>query len=178
MLKQRAYAYRYRASVHCTDALARWMQHCKTHLPPSVAVLGLVESPPLVLQYHNGKKSIKRQAVGTDGLALPGQAWRCRAKRREQALGLQRPCRGSCAQAAPGATCSKNLANATPSSSAFANELGNLVNFVLISLKTSLTSSTCSNALCHARRQDRRQLQSCDLSGFGCNLVSVILNRS
>ena len=24
--------------------------------------------------------SIERQAMGTDGLALPGQAWRCRAK--------------------------------------------------------------------------------------------------
>ena len=94
------------------SGLIAWTDHGQT--------LGPVENLPLVQQFRHGKMSIERQAMGTDGLALPGQAWRCRAKRREQALGLQRPCRESCAQTAPGAIGSKNLANATPSSSAFA----------------------------------------------------------
>ena len=42
--------------------------------------LGIVENHLLWLQSRHGKMSIERQAVGTDGLALPGQAWRCRAK--------------------------------------------------------------------------------------------------
>ena len=53
-------------------------------------LLGPIENPPLMLQSRHGKKSIERQAVGTDGTALPGQAWRCRAKKRGQAL----VCRG------------------------------------------------------------------------------------
>ena len=36
--------------------------------------LGSVENLPLVQQSRYGKKSIERQAVGTDGPALPGQA--------------------------------------------------------------------------------------------------------
>ena len=78
MLKQCAYAYRYRASEHCTDALARRIQHCKTHLPPSVAVLGLL-SPPAIPQWKE-----EHQAT-SNGHRWPRTTWASLAMQSQEA---------------------------------------------------------------------------------------------
>ena len=54
------------------SGLIAWTDRGQTFRP--------VENLPFVQQFRHGKMSIERQAMGTDGLALPGQAWRCRAK--------------------------------------------------------------------------------------------------
>ncbi len=236
-------------------------------------------------QSRHGKKSIERQAVGTDGLALPGQAWRCRAKRHGQAFvcrgraanlfpwwlmcrhGQAFVCRGRAVNAAPGVICLKNLANATPFSNAFVtgsrpisgknslmlsaasricntpwsshdresapsrpgrrtqsqaighsrggvstkilalcDALGNLLKFALMpgqrhdskGVEEMIRNQKFGALLADkafdvqwlierlqaqgvpiviSQRPDRCQLQGGDLSGFGCDSISVILNR-